>query len=102
MPHWIEIAKTTDVAAGTGKEFTVENRIVALFQVDGEFHAIDGICAHAAGPVGDGAVTGCIVTCPWHGWQYDVTTGAMCLNDQIRLESFPVKVEGETILVELP
>lgn len=102
MPHWIEIAQTADVPAGTGKEFTVENRIVALFQVDGEFHAIDGICAHAGGPVGDGAVTGCIVTCPWHGWQYDVTTGAMCLNDQIHLESFPVKVEGETVLVELP
>ncbi len=102
MPHWIEIAKTTDVSAGTGKEFTVENRIVALFCVDGEFHAIDGICAHAGGPVGDGAVTGCIVTCPWHGWQYDVTTGAMCLNDQIRLESFSVKVEGESVMVELP
>ena len=102
MAHWIEIAKTTDIASGTGKEFTVENRIVALFHVDGQFHAIDGICAHAGGPVGDGAVTGCLVTCPWHGWQYDVTTGAMCLNDQIRLESFPVKVEGDAIMVELP
>ncbi len=101
MSNWIEIAKVADVAVGSGKELTVGDRIVALFNVDGQFHAIDGICAHAGGPVGDGELSGCIVTCPWHGWQYDVSTGAMCLNDQIRLESFPVKVEGDSVLVEM-
>lgn len=102
MSNWIEVTQVTDVPVGTGKEFTVGGRVVALFNVDGTFHAIDGICAHAGGPIGDGALQGCIVTCPWHGWQYDVSTGAMCLNEQIRLESFAVKLEGELVLVELP
>ena len=102
MSDWIQIANVADIAVGEGKEFTVGDRIIALFHIDGSFRAIDGICAHAGGPIAAGALNGCIVTCPWHGWQYDVTTGEMCLNSQIRLESFPVKVEGDAILVALP
>lgn len=101
MSNWIEIASVADVPVGTGKEFTVGDRIVALFCTEDGFHAIDGICAHAGGPIGEGALNGCVVTCPWHGWQYDVTTGGMCLNDQIRLERFPVKVESNKVFVEL-
>ncbi len=91
-----------DVPEGTGKEFVAGSRIVALFQVDGRFHAMDGICAHAGGPVAKGQLTGCVVTCPWHGWQYDVTTGKHCLNDRIRQEHFPVTVEGENVFVDVP
>lgn len=102
MSNWIEIAKVEEVPVGQGKEFTLFGRIVALFNVDGEFQAIDGICAHAGGPLGEGELSGCIVTCPWHGWQYDVHSGAMCLNDQIRQESFPVKIEDDAVMVEMP
>lgn len=101
MANWIKIATPSDIAPGTGREFTVGDRIVAVFHIDGEFHAVDGICAHAGGPVAEGPLNGCIVTCPWHGWQYDVTTGAMCLNDQIRLQSFPLRVDGDSLLVDL-
>lgn len=102
MSNWIEVAAVEDVPPETGREFTVGDRIVAIFQVAGSFHAMDGICAHAGGPVADGQLTGCIVTCPWHGWQYDVTTGAMCLNSQIRLQAFPVQISAGKILVQLP
>lgn len=102
MSDWFEITKVDEVPAGTGKEFTVNGRIVALYNIDGQFHAIDGICAHAGGPLGEGVLSGCIVTCPWHGWQYEVDTGAMCLNDQIRQEQFSVKIDGDQVLVELP
>ena len=73
-----------------------------MFNVDGTFHAIDGICAHAGGPVGNGELNGCIVTCPWHGWQYDVTTGRHCLTENIAQQSFPVSVENGDVFVELP
>ena len=102
MSNWLEIAKVDQIPVGEGKEFTINGRIVALFNVAGEFQAIDGICAHAGGPLGEGVLSGCIVTCPWHGWQYDVHSGAMCLNDQIRQESFPVKIEDNAVLVEMP
>ena len=47
----------------------------ALFNVDGTFYALDGVCPHQGGPLGSGEVHNCIVTCPWHGWQFDVRTG---------------------------
>ena len=102
MSQWFPISTISELSPGAAKECVVEGRIVALFQTSEGYFAVDGICAHAGGPVADGALDGCIVTCPWHGWQYDVMTGAHCLNEQIRLESFSVKVEGESILVELP
>ena len=102
MPSWNRVAHVDQVPPGTGLEATIEDRIVAIYNVDGEFHAMDGICAHAGGPVATGTLTGCIVTCPWHGWQYDVTTGIHCLNDQICQERFAVKVEDDEIFVELP
>lgn len=101
MSNWFEIAQVHEVPTGTGKEFTVNGRIVALYNVDGHFHAIDGICAHAGGPLGEGALSGCIVTCPWHGWQYEVDTGAMCLNDQIRQEQFPLRIDEDQIFVDI-
>lgn len=101
MSERIRIASIHDIPTGTGKELVAAGRVVALFNLDGQFHAIDGICAHAGGPVAKGAVKGCIVTCPWHGWQYDVTTGKHCLNDRISQESFAVTVEGEDIFVEI-
>ena len=48
-------------------------RVIALFNVDGTFYALDGVCPHQGGPLGQGTLEGCIVTCPWHGWQFDVT-----------------------------
>ncbi len=97
----IRIASIHDVPEGTGKEFVAGSRIVALFNLNGQLHAIDGICAHAGGPVAKGSIKGCIVTCPWHGWQYDVTTGKHCLNDRISQEAFPVTVEGEDVYVDV-
>ncbi|MCA9082172.1 MAG: Rieske 2Fe-2S domain-containing protein, partial [Planctomycetaceae bacterium] len=62
---WHPIGPIEDISPGQGREFTVGGRIVAVYNVDGEFHAMDGICAHAGGPVGKGMLRGCIVTCPW-------------------------------------
>ena len=77
-------------------------RIVALFNVDGAFYAIDGICSHAGGPLGEGTLSGCEVTCPWHGWQFDVTTGRHALTPRIEQARFAVKVEGDSVWIELP
>lgn len=99
---WHRIGSITDIPPGTGREFTVGDRVVAIFNVAGRLHALDGICPHAGGPLGEGTLQGTIVTCPWHGWQFDVSTGKHCLSAQIRQPCFPVKVEGDDISVELP
>jgi nitrite reductase (NADH) small subunit len=102
MSDWVRVAGLEDVPAGTGKEYAVRGRIVALYNVAGEFHALDGVCPHAGGPLGEGVLQGNIVTCPWHGWQFDVTNGQHCLNATLRHQGFPVRIEGNDVLVELP
>ncbi|MCA9087799.1 MAG: Rieske 2Fe-2S domain-containing protein [Planctomycetaceae bacterium] len=99
---WHAVCSPNEISDGKGDEFTVAGRIVAVYRIGEEFHAMDGICAHAGGPVGKGMLRGCVVTCPWHGWQFDVTTGQHCLTPQIRQETFGCKVEGDQVWVELP
>ena len=96
------VASLDDIPADSGLEVIVGDRIIALFKVDGLVHAIDGICAHAGGPVAQGVLEGSIVTCPWHGWQYDVATGTHCLTPAICQQSFEVTVEGDDVFVEVP
>lgn len=102
MPEWVRVAAIGEIPEGSGKEFTVGDRIVALYHVDGRYFSLDGICPHAGGPLAEGALEGCIVTCPWHGWQFDVTTGQHCLSDPIRQQTFPVRLEGNDIFIALP
>jgi nitrite reductase/ring-hydroxylating ferredoxin subunit len=102
MSDWVRVAGVLEIPVGTGKEFAAGGRVVALFNVEGEFHALDGVCPHAGGPLGEGVLRGNIVTCPWHGWQFDVTTGQHCLNANLKHQAFPVRVLGNDVLVELP
>ncbi len=102
MAEFVRVASVSEIPPGTGKEVTVGDRVLAIYNVDGAFHAVDGICPHAGGPLGEGGLHECIVTCPWHGWQFDVTTGQHCLTAQIRQECFVCCIDGEDLLVEMP
>ncbi len=102
MGRRIRVAAVSDVPPGTAKEVMAEDQVVALFNVDGTFYAMDGICPHAGGPLGEGTLRGTIVTCPWHGWQFEVTSGENCLNRRMTHKCFPVKVEGSDVMIELP
>lgn len=102
MGTLVRIAAVADVPPGHSAEFTSHNRIIALFNVDGEIYALDGVCPHAGGPLGKGTLNGAIATCPWHGWQFDVKTGRHCLTDAIRQPKFPVEIRDGEIYVELP
>lgn len=102
MPEWIRIASVSEIPPGTGKEATAGGRVIAVFHVDGNFHALDGVCPHAGGPLGEGELAGNVVTCPWHGWQFDVTTGRHCLNPSLEHTKIAVKVDGNDVYVEIP
>ena len=97
----VSIASVSEIPNGEGREFVVEGRIVAVFNCDGEFHALDGICPHAGGPLAKGKLNGNVVTCPWHGWQFDVTSGRHCLNSQLQHPRYTVDVVGSELWVEL-
>ncbi len=100
MSRWIRVAAVSDCPPGTALEVVAAERVLALFNVDGEFHAVDGICAHQGGPLGKGPVDGATVTCPWHGWQYDVRTGRHLLS-RISQQVFPVRIEGDSVVVDV-
>jgi nitrite reductase/ring-hydroxylating ferredoxin subunit len=70
--------------------------------VDGAYHCIDNACPHRGGPLGEGDLDGRVVSCPWHAWRWDVTTGANVNNPAVRVPAFPVSVEDGALFVELP
>ena len=71
------VARVGEIAPGTGRQVTVGERWVGLFNIKGEYHAIDNLCLHRGGPLCEGPISGTVVTCPWHGWQYELTTGTL-------------------------
>jgi nitrite reductase (NADH) small subunit len=101
MPHWIRAASLADCPPGSALETVAAGRIVALYNVSGTLYALDGVCPHQGGPLGKGCLTGTIVTCPWHGWQFDVRSGCHLLRPSLVQPSFPVRVEGDGVLVDV-
>lgn len=101
MAHWIRIAQIDDCPPGTAIERVAGDRIVALFNVEGSFYALDGVCPHQGGPLGKGCLAGPILTCPWHGWQFDVRSGQHQLSRTLVQPRFDVRIEGGDVLVDL-
>jgi nitrite reductase/ring-hydroxylating ferredoxin subunit len=101
MAHWIRIAAARDCPPGKALECVAQGRIVALFNVDGTFHALDGVCPHQGGPLAKGRLDGLTVTCPWHGWQFDASTGRHCSAQTIVQPRFAVRVEGSEVLLDM-
>ena len=101
MPNFVRVAQTSDIPAGEGRSFEVEGKMIAVFNVNDTFHAIDNVCPHRGGPLGEGYLEHKTVTCPWHGWQFDVTCGKSTVNPTASVASLPVKIEGSEIFVEV-
>lgn len=98
---WYEIGAASDFAVDTATELVVGDRIVAVCNAAGEIFALDGVCPHQGGPLGKGTVEGCILTCPWHGWQFDVRDGQSLLSPHVKHPTLPLKVEAGQVWVEL-
>src|SRR6266705_2317557 len=77
MANLIKIAQVTDVAPDQARAFTVEGQRIALFNVEGTYYAIADTCTHDGGPLSEGQVQGSTVTCPWHGAEFDLKSGAV-------------------------
>lgn len=101
MSNWIRVAALADCPPGTARECVAGDRIVALFNVAGKLYALDGICPHQGGPLGQGELKGCVITCPWHGFQFDVQTGQNVSNPAIVHPAFAVKVEEGEVYVDV-
>lgn len=103
MGEFVKVAETKDIASGAGILVEVDGERIALFNVNGTFYAIGDTCTHAGGPLSEGDLDGDMVTCPWHGAQFDVKTGeAVGPPAQEPVTNYRVKVEGSDLLIERP
>jgi nitrite reductase (NADH) small subunit len=98
---FVQAARVSDIAPGSIKDVNVGGTEVALANVGGRFYAISNTCLHRGGPLGQGALEGQIVTCPWHGWQFDVTTGKVAQNDSVGVGCYATEVRGDEVYVNL-
>ena len=94
------VAKTSDLKPGQGKTVEANGKEIALFNVGGKFYAISNTCAHQQGPLGEGELEEKTVTCPLHGWQYDVTSGLCTMPGFAKVDSFKVTVKGDEVFVD--
>jgi|SRR5215475_5130492 len=102
MPKLIKVAVTSDLPPGKSTAFDVETQRIALFNIDGVYYAVEDTCPHAGGPLSEGIVEGCKVTCPWHGADFDLKTGEVLGPPAFEgVKTFKVMVEGNDIKVEV-
>jgi nitrite reductase/ring-hydroxylating ferredoxin subunit len=97
---YLRAARKDEIPAGAIREFQVDGKNIALANVGGTIYAIDNVCLHRGGPLGQGVLAGNVVTCPWHGWEYDVTSGKITQNPAVGVNCYKVEVRGEDIFVE--
>jgi len=101
MGNFIKAALTKDIQDGSGITVELEGKSIAVFNSNGKFYAIDNTCKHRGGPLGEGSLDGNVVTCPWHGWQFDITNGNCVTNPAGKINGYALKIERENILIEI-
>ncbi len=75
---------------------------IALFKIDGQIFALDNRCPHMDGPLGEGEIEGGLVTCPWHGWQFQVDTGSCITMPGVDATKIDISIEGDNIYMNRP
>jgi nitrite reductase/ring-hydroxylating ferredoxin subunit len=95
------VARLDEIEPGSLACVRVREEELALARIGDEVYAVHGHCIHLQGPLCEGRLDGYVLTCPWHGWQYDVRTGENEFDRAIKLETYPVEIEGGDVKVAL-
>ena len=103
---FIKLTTQTELpAADTAKEFPCpqggEDKTICVANVNGSYSAMDNVCLHQGGPLGEGMIENGNVVCPWHGWQYDPKTGQAAHNASAKVAVYPLKIENGDVLIEI-
>lgn len=102
MAPWVEVFKSDQVPQGQAKVAIVAGKRLALARTRGRLYALEDVCTHDGGPLGEGQLADNLIECPRHGARFDLETGRpVCLPAVLPVETFPVKEEGGKIYVEL-
>lgn len=101
MSEFVTVGKVADFVPGRGRMVVVNGRHVALFRLDDGFFAIDNLCLHQAGPLCDGDIEGGVVTCPWHGWSYEIRSGTLVQDPRVGVSTHNTRIVGDDVEVQL-
>lgn len=101
MEQFVVAAKTDEIQTGRCIGVKVEGVFVGIYNVAGEFHAMNNICPHLGGVLSYGFLSDGVITCPLHMWEFDVKTGKCVWPGQTCIATYPVKIEGDNILVDV-
>ena len=101
MAKFVKVGRVGDLAEGGVKVVQVNGQRIALFCVGGRYYALEAACPHEGGPLADGVVQGMRVICPWHGYDFHLKTGDCGLDPGLRALTYPFKVQGEDLLIEM-
>ena len=102
MSEFVRVAKASDVGPGQSRSVQVKDKLIALFNVGGQFFALDNTCSHRGGPLGEGKVSGHQVTCPFHGARFDLRTGEALGPPAVQgVARYRVRVAGPDLEIEL-
>ncbi len=87
-------------ASNEAKEFSCGEKTICIANVNGEISAMDNICLHRGGPLGQGIIEGSKIVCPWHGWAFDAKTGEAVHNPAAKVAVYPIKIENGDVMID--
>lgn len=99
MADFRTVGNVNEVPVGKAKAFPVGNKMVAVFNRDGQFHAIDDMCPHMGASLAEGVVADGVVTCCWHAWRFRLTDGTWMNSPKLKIGSYPVRVVGDELQI---
>jgi len=102
MSEFVRIGNTSELPAqGEAREFECGTHTICVANINGSFAAVDNICPHRGGPLGQGIVEGARIVCPWHGWEFDLATGTNPFTPNLSVTSYELKLDGDEVYARL-
>jgi nitrite reductase (NADH) small subunit len=101
MPY-VKLTEQSELpGVGEAKEFELGDKVICVANVNGTVTAMDNVCLHMGGPLGQGYIEGNKIVCPWHGWEYDLRTGEVSDDPQSKVAVYPLRIENGDVLIEI-
>lgn len=99
---FVKAGSISTLPAGSVIDAEIHGKRYAICNVGGVVHALEGVCPHRGGPLGEGAIHGGNVVCPWHLWEFNCASGENDYRPSIRLARFGVEVRGQDVFIDIP
>jgi nitrite reductase/ring-hydroxylating ferredoxin subunit len=102
MPTFTKLTTESELPpADEAKEFPCGAKTICIANVNGNYSAMDNVCLHRGGPLGQGMIEGGKLVCPWHGWAWDTKTGEAVQDSKMKVVVYPLKIENGDVLIEI-